>query len=255
MSEDEMPPMDGDLRALLRRGAPPLECPADVEARLLARVTASVAGPGARGGGGDGDGGAAQAPPPTSPIAAASTTGTAALTTKLVGPVVASLLVGGVVGGAIVHTVDSASVRVVYVDRPSSRSAALESPPSVDPSISARVEDLPRADGPTPSQAARPPSSAAPSSLAAERQVLDRAREAFARGDHERTLSLIADHARAHPEGALREEREALAVRALAAAGKVDAARDRGARFVARYPQSLMRPAVEAATAVDRADR
>lgn len=249
MSEDELPPMDGELRALLRRGAPSLECPPDVEARLVARVTASVASAGGSGGG-EGTSGEPRAEAATS--LGSATGATSALTTKLLGPVVASLLVGGAVGGALMHAVDSASVRVVYVDRPHSSAPALAETPPVGPSTAARVEDLPRAESATQARARDDSAVAAPSPLGAERAVLDRAREAFARGEHDRALSLLGEHERRHAEGALREEREALGVRALAAAGKVDAARDRAARFVARYPQSLMRPAVEAAALADR---
>jgi hypothetical protein len=69
-------------------------------------------------------------------------------TSKLVGPVIASLLIGGGVGAAVTKVVQEEEVRVVYVDRPA-------------------------------------PSAAPASQLSAERSLLDRARGAFARGEHD----------------------------------------------------------------------
>jgi hypothetical protein len=83
--------------------------------------------------------------------------------------------------------------------------------------------------------------------MIAERALLDRARSAFARGDHEASLAALEEHEARYRAGILAEEREALAVRTLAALGRTAQARERGQRFVARYPGSLMRPAVEAA--------
>ncbi len=54
--------------------------------------------------------------------------------------------------------------------------------------------------------------------------------------------------ARDFQRGTLSEEREALAVRALAQAGRRDEAATRAARFKVRYPRSLLLPVVEAVT-------
>jgi hypothetical protein len=89
-------------------------------------------------------------------------------------------------------------------------------------------------------------------SLGAERAVLDRARKKLGRGEGESTLTLLDEHARRFAGGALTEEREAMRVRALALLGRLDEARAVGAAFRARYPDSLMMPAVDAAVpAVD----
>src|SRR5262249_1082268 len=84
-------------------------------------------------------------------------------------------------------------------------------------------------------------------SLAAERALLDVARSALASGEPARALEAALRHERTYPNGLLVEEREALAVKALVALGRNDAARARGARFVKRFPNGLMRPAVEGA--------
>jgi hypothetical protein len=76
---------------------------------------------------------------------------------------------------------------------------------------------------------------------------LDEARTAFMRGEPSACLRALERHAQRFPSGRLSEEREALAVRALASMNRGDEARARAARFRERYPESLMLPAVEAA--------
>ena len=80
-----------------------------------------------------------------------------------------------------------------------------------------------------------------------ERALLDRARASYARGDHLQALAVLDDHKARYAAGLLAEEREALAVRTLSALGRTTEVRERGQRFAARYPGSLMLPAVEAA--------
>ena len=57
-------------------------------------------------------------------------------------------------------------------------------------------------------------------------------------GNARQALSLLARARADFPHGALAEEREALSVRALLAAGETDAARQRGADFLRRFPRS-----------------
>ncbi|MHB1847258.1 MAG: hypothetical protein ACYCWW_20735 [Deltaproteobacteria bacterium] len=97
--------------------------------------------------------------------------------------------------------------------------------------------------------AARQPEPEPPSdaSLAAERSLIAQARSALQRGAPTDALSALAAHARQFPEGRLEEEREALRVQALVALGDRPGAERAAAEFARNYPQSLMRPAVEAA--------
>lgn len=83
--------------------------------------------------------------------------------------------------------------------------------------------------------------------LAEERRLLESARAELARGSAARALELLEEHRRRFPSGRLSEEREALVVRALASAGRVDEARARAEAFHARYPRSVLRPAVDRA--------
>jgi hypothetical protein len=81
--------------------------------------------------------------------------------------------------------------------------------------------------------------------LAAESAILDVARAAIARGEPDQALAAIERHASSFPRGVLREEREALAVKALVLAGRGEEARARAAAFRARYPASFFLPALE----------
>jgi TolA-binding protein len=94
---------------------------------------------------------------------------------------------------------------------------------------------------PAPAQVA-----ASPSSLAAERDLVDTARAALSRGRANDALAAVQTHASRFPNGALAEEREALAVQALVIAGRVEAARERGAKFHRRYPKSIFGSSVDA---------
>ncbi len=97
-------------------------------------------------------------------------------------------------------------------------------------------------EGPHPG--APPP--AASSSLSAEQLLLDQARAALTAREPERALALLSEHARRFARPQLGEEREALAIQALAVEGRFDEARARAARLRASAPNSLFLPAVDA---------
>ena len=77
--------------------------------------------------------------------------------------------------------------------------------------------------------------------------LVARAQTALHRGLYASALSALDEHTRRFPRGELAEEREALAVQALARAGRGAEARRRAERFEARYPRSLLGPVVRAA--------
>lgn len=85
--------------------------------------------------------------------------------------------------------------------------------------------------------------------LAAERMLLDGARSALARGDAEASMAAVERHEHTYPLGALTEEREALAGKALAAAGRTSEARARCERFRDRFPRSVFLGSVNATLA------
>jgi hypothetical protein len=113
-------------------------------------------------------------------------------------------------------------------------SALVEAPPL--PAI-VRPGDLPDADAGTP---ARPKMAAAP-----ETELLARAHDELLRGAPEKALAITAEHARAYPRGAFRQEREVIAIEALIALGRRDEARRRAASFEREYPTSSHRDRVE----------
>jgi hypothetical protein len=55
----------------------------------------------------------------------------------------------------------------------------------------------------------------------------------------------LDEHAKRYPHGVLAEEREALAIQALARSGRFIDAQERAAQFRKAFPTSLMMPAVE----------
>jgi hypothetical protein len=89
-----------------------------------------------------------------------------------------------------------------------------------------------------PSTAA--PVQAAGDMLAAELDLLRRARGAYRQRDFSGALRLVAEHDRRFSQGHLAEEREALRVRSLAGAGRAAEARRAAAAFAARFPRSVL---------------
>lgn len=75
-----------------------------------------------------------------------------------------------------------------------------------------------------------------------ELALLDRARRAVGAGDFRAALQVIDKHARAFPKSQLREEREALRVRALAGAGLAKRAGQAARDFESSYPNSVLVP-------------
>jgi hypothetical protein len=163
--------------------------------------------------------------------------------------ITAALMLGGVGGAGLYAALAPPRERTVYIEHPIAVSEPR--PFAFDPFDRAakgmnrdpETAEAPKARGnPTP----------VGSPLAAERELLDRARRALARGDTpdaERALEL---HTRRHPNGLLLEEREALAIKALMDVGRAEEARRRAGKFKERYPRSLFGPAVEEAIGTNR---
>lgn len=78
--------------------------------------------------------------------------------------------------------------------------------------------------------------------------ILQRARAAVAGGNFSAALAAIAEHHRRFPSGILREEREALRVKALQGAGNTDEARKAARRFRETFPNSVLSPRLDEAT-------
>ncbi len=153
-----------------------------------------------------------------------------------------ALLVGGAVGAAVRGRPE---VRIVTVERPATPSPDHAAAPS---ERSGWTEiTVPRPSASVAPVAPRPATSAPTTGqeLAAESAILDVARTAIARGEADHAIAAVDRHASAFPHGMLREEREALGVKALVLAGRGEEARARAARFRTNYPDSLFLPALE----------
>jgi hypothetical protein len=105
----------------------------------------------------------------------------------------------------------------------------------------AAVPDTPAPSPVTPPAAARatsPPPE--PARRDTEIDVLGRARRALARGDARQALTELGRHQQRWPRGQLTQEREVLAIQALAATGANAEARARADRFLAQFPESTL---------------
>jgi hypothetical protein len=233
MNEDVLEPIDEDLDALLEkeRAAQP---PAGTLDRIWARAAAA---------------------PFVREARPSRTDGWVA--SHAVPVAVAAFVLGGAAGAGL-----SASLRAplperivpVYLTAPSMPAAtppptALLAAPGA--AASSTAHSVPSARDVTVIEAPHPgaPPPAASSSLSAEQLLLDQARAALTAHEPERALALVSEHARRFPHPQLGEEREALAIQALAVEGRFDEARARAARFRASAPNSLFLPAVDATIA------
>jgi hypothetical protein len=256
MSEPLEPPPD-DLFALYegeRWARPGVEVD---KAQLLARVKAVIggAGPGSGSGPDSGSGpgtgsetaGAGAGAGAGAALSGGASSMTAALGTKAAIAIAMSSLAIGGVGGAMIDRALGPEREVVRevvheVVRVEVRDA--EEAPAVPPAPpdAPRVEPAPAPEGPitvTPREERALEETARPSTLAAERRLLDAARAARARGRDADAESAIARHRRRFPDGALAEERDVLSIEILVASGRVDEARREADELERRHPDSL----------------
>ena len=227
MIEDDPGPLAQDLDALLDAERRYPDPPAQVRARVLARVRATMGGA------------------PAAPMAGTAT----ALAARPVVLALATFALGVATGiGAkawIDRAPDPPAEPAPSTARPSRPEppapVASQSDPFRPPEVSLSPEKPP---------AVRPHAGrAAPveDALEAERVVLQLARAHLAAGNGPAALQQIERHERAFPGGTLAEEREALAVKALLLTANHAAARTRAAEFRRHYPRSIYLPAVEQA--------
>lgn len=228
--------MDDDIAALLRRErlAEPFP-PTGARERSFEAVMAKVAAAEALATE------ASSPPPPTPPALSAEGTSRGLL-------VVGALLVGAVLGALAMTLVPrpvpaepAAIHEVAYVPAYVPVGYPVSTPNDLT------FEDLPKAK-----VAAPQPSPSGPQSgdrLTAERNLLDAARVSLASGEANEAVRLAERHRRDFPAGALVEEREAIATKALVEAHRYDEAKSRGAAFEKRFPQSAMLRSVRSSLA------
>jgi hypothetical protein len=78
-----------------------------------------------------------------------------------------------------------------------------------------------------------------------ELQLLDRARQADARGEYAAVLAIATAHERRFPGGRLAEEREVLRVKALVGLGRSNEAGEVAVRFRRHFPRSVLLPKID----------
>jgi hypothetical protein len=252
VSEHEQDKLSPELEAAYRaeRSRPPMD---DAHARRLRLAVAAKLGPPPTPDGGSDPGGGGGAPPTVpSSGAAASSVLTATHLAALVAGLATGVVVGALGHAALVTPPASEGAPPVVetalrqpIPEPVEPAATPEpapAEPSVVPSPTVDELALQPASAPSPETEDRPVTT-----LAAERRLVDSARAALSQDRPDPALSAIATHRRRFPEGALAEERDALEVEALAAAGRRDEAAGAAERFARRYPDSLYRGRVRAA--------
>jgi hypothetical protein len=226
---DELEGLDPEIESLLRSERVDAAVPAAAVARLRSRIDRSIAVGDAHD----------LADGPASGVArhAASPLWRTLLP-------VATLVVGGAIGAGVQAMRAPA---IVYVDRtvvlPSvsaPRATLPVTPPAPLPEV------VPERVAPAPSTTHGRVFETEAQQLAQERRAIDDARAALGAGDTTRALGVLDEHARAFPRGILREEREALSVRALARAGRGAEAKTRAEAFHKQFPQSLFASGVDA---------
>ncbi|MBT8491450.1 MAG: hypothetical protein KJO07_00200 [Deltaproteobacteria bacterium] len=163
------------------------------------------------------------------------------LATKLM----AVVAVAGVSTASVVVVVDEPGID----ERPVLGAARPSAPAAIErhrrPIAEARVAQEPE----PPEEPAAAAERARPPDPDRELAVLERALGAERRGKFERALSLVRRHRRLFPRSDFGEERDALEVELLAATGRRAQAERALRRFSERYPESVQRPALEAAVA------
>lgn len=134
----------------------------------------------------------------------------------------------------------------VRVPPPRAARVAVEpqkSPPATSPAAARAEAEPPDVSAPEPRPRAsthRAVAAAGPGHVSPDDEavLVDEARAALRRGDAPRALELVRQHERTFSSGDLIEEREVVAVEALAALGAAAQAQNRARRFLARWPSS-----------------
>lgn len=229
---DDLPELDDELASLLA-DAKGIEGPRpEVRARLRSRLAASLPPPPPAGGAPE----AAPSPPPPWSVPAW---------------VAAATFVVGIGTGLLVAPRSTPPPPTSPPPAPQASETAAAIAPAPPPVAASALPAAP----PVASVAVSPAPVAthadvASSDLTRERALLDVARTALGRSDAPSALAACSEHERTFPRGALREEREAIAVQALVVGGLREEARARAARFEKAFPSSILLPAVRAAAGV-----
>jgi len=229
MKEYEVPPLDEETLAVLHDEKSPPRAPHDTAARVMARLSVTLSMPADP---------SLLSPRAASGVERAGHSWSSTLLTP--GVRLAAALVAGGIAGATGHAwlanssgpASNGPARDVQRAEPRLAVSSPEPTP-----LAAPIESTALVAGSAPSSS--------PGDLNVERALLDQAQLAIARGDASASLVVLTAHNRRFPHGRLEEEREALAVKTLAALGRDGEAKARGARFRSHFPNSLLRSTVD----------
>jgi len=216
---DPGPELDPEIGMLLDAERLRPEVGADVQARLLARVSGGLAVAGVAGG-----------------AAAAAAKGAA----KPWLSIVSAFAVGGLVGALVTW-----SLRPPPVERTVTVEKRIEVPVPVTVVVSAAPPAPSTSLAAVPTAATKPTASAG--SAADEDVAIQQVHSALGRGDTAAALAAVAAHEKRFPNGQQADAREALAVQALVRAGRRDEAEARATRFKKRFPGSFYQSIVDQA--------
>ncbi len=233
MSEPESPLDDRQLQAVIERGRTIRKSTEALRARVLARARVTVIG-------------LSDAAGPVGPLR--SSPGWHRFRLALAAGVVLALASAGATAAFHAWSSDGpVPFALPTQETPEVRPATIRAPMNATPAAQPPSVLVPKAQ-----RGARPAS--ATESYAAELRLLQRARSEYAAHDFSAALGLVAEHGRRFPNGRLTEEREALRVRTLAAAGRRDEARLAFAAFARRFPRSVLLSRLEQAASVGSDD-
>jgi hypothetical protein len=167
----------------------------------------------------------------------------------------------GVAGGAVIGSLvtyallaqhPSAPIPTpVIAPIPSGSSSAIQAPTaaaSVSPAISAEPSPTSSARAAPTAHAAVDSTQQRPNDIAKEREIVDAARAALAKGNMAEAARLLREHDKEFPRGQLGEERDALQIIALARGGKKEQARTLFSAFKRAHGSSPLIPMLEAET-------
>jgi len=261
----ELEPLPEALRTLVDAEQQRPELDAEAQARLPSRIhqalaAAQITWPGQAPDTGSAPSDAASSAPVPGAAQPVATGLAAVAKTKIAALVVAGAVAGGA-GGAALHAQLGAAPPpppIVIVMPPAAPPAQSPEPviaPPVrgEPAPVPTPKAVPATKAPTsrPVQSTRlePPAASSDSSLLAERSLVEQARSALARGLVSEALAALKQLAARFAGGRLAEERDAVLVHALAAAGRQAEADEKAKAVLTRYPESLFRPLVDAAVA------
>jgi len=247
---EPLEPLPSDIEELLaaERELPPED--SAQKQRVLRAVTLAVGAMPSGDGPGDSPGHGISGGDAATHLTSGGSAAVASATKTIVGVGIAAFLAGGFAGSALTTSMLTPEAAPAAV--PTVSATATPAPSS---SVIVPILPQPHASASPPASAdvapapttARPPAPTS-SDLDRERELLDVARAALGRGNPGGALEALAKHTKQFPGAQLGEERHALMVQALVAAGRATEARSVAEKFRARYPRSMLGPVVDAAS-------